>query len=557
MYQGPKLIPKPMLKQSLTPGLVQMVSILAMNKLELEEAIAQELLENPLLDEAQEDATTAEELAAAEAELKGRVDHDAQTGESWGEGEGGEGLPERVELDGFANRTAGNSSEAGAEGSLLEGATPTGEGEGLVGESVVDTPADPFAEIDFDSFFGEYLEGGTTSSENEEFERPAYENFISAPTTLTDHLRWQLSVSVADERLREAAEAIIGNLDEDGYLTAEDDRGRRPLSLEEIAASEGMPLACIHEALGLVQGFDPPGVAGRDLRECLLLQLKQLPVLHALAIQIVSDHLAELQNKQHKEMARQMGVPLEDVEAALCVIQKLDPWPGRRYNRTQTRVIEPDIFFVKGRAQPCSICGHMDCENRYRVVTNDDGLPQLRLNRQYRAMKWDRSQRDVAHYIRDRYSSAIQFLRNLEQRKQTIARVCHVIIARQADCLDHGLDHLRPMMIKDVAEEIGVHPSTVSRAVSNKYAHTPQGVMELRTFFSEAVQGAQGADTSLVILKRRVKKMIEDEDASHPLTDDAITELLRTQGIEVTRRTVAKYREDMHIPSTHRRRRKP
>ncbi len=560
MYQGPKLIPKPMLKQSLTPGLVQMVSILAMNKLELEEAIAQELLENPLLDEAQEDATTAEELAVAEAELKSNTNADAQTGESWGEAGAADGVQEGAGFDGLASASVGSpgseTESGGLESGSMEGAGTAGEGESAVGEAGPEASADPFSEIDFDSFFGEYLEGGSTSSENEDFERPSYENFVSAPTTLTDHLRWQLSVSATDERLREAAEAIIGNLDEDGYLTAEDDRGRRPLSLEEIANSEDLPLTCVHEALCMVQSFDPPGVAGRDLRECLLLQLRQLPVLHPLAIQIVSDHLPELQNKQHKEMARQMGVPLDDVEGALSVIQKLDPWPGRRYNRTQTRVIEPDIFFVKGRAQPCSICGQMDCENRYRVVTNDDGLPQLRLNRQYRAMKWDRSQRDVAHYIRDRYSSAIQFLRNLEQRKQTIARVCHVIIARQPECLDHGLDHLRPMMIKDVAEEIGVHPSTVSRAVSNKYAHTPQGVMELRTFFSEAVQGAQGADTSLVILKRRVKKMIEDEDPCHPLTDDAITDRLRAQGIDVTRRTVAKYREDMHIPSTHRRRRK-
>jgi RNA polymerase sigma-54 factor len=187
---------------------------------------------------------------------------------------------------------------------------------------------------------------------------------------------------------------------------------------------------------------------------------------------------------------------------------------------------------------------------------NDDGLPQLGINQQYRAMRWDRGQRDVARYIRDRYASAIQFLKNLEQRKQTIARVCHSIVARQADFLNHGIDHLKPMMIKDVAEEIGVHPSTVSRAVANKYVHTSQGVFELRYFFTESVQGARGQETSLLILKRRVKKLIEEEDPRHPLTDERITEILRGQGIDVTRRTIAKYREDMNIPSTHRRRRK-
>ena len=189
-------------------------------------------------------------------------------------------------------------------------------------------------------------------------------------------------------------------------------------------------------------------------------------------------------------------------------------------------------------------------------MMNDDGMRQLTINQQYRAMKWDREQRDVARYIRDRYASAVQFLKNLEQRKQTIARVCHAIVARQGDFLNYGIDFLKPMMIKEVAEEIGVHPSTVSRAVANKYVHTAQGVFELRYFFTESVQGVRGGETSLLILKRRVKKLIEEEDARRPLTDDQITRILREQGIDVTRRTVAKYREDMKIPSTHRRRRK-
>lgn len=528
MYQGPKLIPKPMLKQSLTPGLVQMVSILAMNKTELEEAIAQELLENPLLDEAQEDGTApvdpgqieeALHRNPADGELLAAVDGVAPEGE-W---------------------TGAQAPEARADGEATAAEAPA---------------VDPFEEIDFGSFFDDYLDPGYSGGEREQVERPSFENFLSSPTGLTEHLRWQLGASAATETVREAAEAVIGNLDEDGYLTAEDDHGRRALRLEELAELEDLALPTLREGLALVQSFDPAGIAARDLRECLLLQLRRLPVVNPLALALVSEHLAALQNRQYKEIAKAAGAPVEEVMAALAAIQKLDPYPGRRYNKAQPRLIEPDVYFVKGREERCNICEREDCPNRYRVVTNDDGLPQLRLNRHYRAMKWDKGQKDVARYIRDRYASAVQFLRNLEQRKQTIARVCHSIIARQGEFLDLGMDALKPMMIKDVAEEIGVHPSTVSRAVANKYAHTPQGVLELRFFFSEAVQGAKGAETSLLILKRMVRKLIAEEDAEHPLTDEKITLMLRERGIDVTRRTVAKYREDLRIPSTHQRRKR-
>ncbi len=535
MSLGPKLIAKPMLKQALTPGLVQMVSILAMNKLELQEAISQELLENPLLEEAQEDVPTLEELNAAEQELRREAPSD-------------EAILAATSPSG-AITGSGEGVEAGSEAEVA----PSGDGEASPSE---EPGADPFEEIDFGSFFDEYLDPGYRISEGEEVERPSFENFLSSPTTLTDHLRWQLGLTDASEELREAAEAVIGNLDEDGYMTAEDDRGRRPLRIEEIALSEQIPESLMREALSLVQTFDPPGVGARDLRECLLIQLFQKPTVPILAVTLVSEHLNQLQTPPYKDLSRILSVPLEAINAALQEIRRLDPYPGRRYNPSTSRVIEPDVAFVKGRAERCPICGRDDCPNEYHVVMNDDGMPQLGINQQYRSMRWDRSQRDVARYIRDRYASAIQFLKNLEQRKQTIARVCHSIIARQAGFLDQGIDCLKPMMIKDVAEEIGVHPSTVSRAVANKYVHTSQGVFELRYFFTESVQGVRGQETSLLILKRRVKKLIEEEDPRHPLTDEHITEILRGQGIDVTRRTIAKYREDMNIPSTHRRRRK-
>jgi len=260
------------------------------------------------------------------------------------------------------------------------------------------------------------------------------------------------------------------------------------------------------------------------------------------AIAIVDQHLKALQNKQHKEIAKAINRPIEAIQAALEYIRTLDPRPGLRYNKVQPRLIEPDVAFVK----------HGD---EWIVVMNDDDVPTLRLNPSYRKLlSKEGNDRDTRNYVKERFKSAVQLIKNIEQRKQTIMKVCYTIVARQLDFLERGIDQLKPMMIKEVAEEIGVHPSTVSRAVANKYAHTPQGVFELRYFFSESVNGPEGSGTSLLILKRRVKKLIEDEDPAKPLTDDQITKILQSQGIQVTRRTVAKYREDMRIPSTHQRR---
>ncbi len=312
--------------------------------------------------------------------------------------------------------------------------------------------------------------------------------------------------------------------------------------LEEIAQTGEHAPVDVEVALALVQEFDPLGVAARDLRECLLIQLQTLAPENTLAAQIVADHLKLLQNKHHREIARALDRPLHAVERAIEVIRKLDPRPGQRYNATQPRLIEPDVFIVK-------------TSDGYEVRLDEDGLPQLRLSRHYRRLLTDKgASREVRTYVKERCNSALQLIKNIEQRKHTIVRVCEAIIRRQTEFLEKGIDFLRPMMIKEVAEEVGVHPSTVSRAVSSKYAHTPQGIYELRYFFSESVQGPSGGNTSLIGLKRLVKKMIEEEDCKHPLTDEQIMRNLHTQGYDVTRRTVAKYREEMKIPSTHQRR---
>ena len=471
----PKLHLKVAQKQILTPGLVQMVSVLALNRLELREMINQEMIANPVLEELTDDGAVSENYSD-EAFIK------AET----------EKVPE---------------TEA----------------------------ANPFDEFDIASFFNQYLDSGAgvDHREREQIERPSFDKFLSSPQGLSDHLTWQLSVTVCSDTVREIAEAIIGNLNEDGYLM---------VTLEELAQGGRCSSEDVEEALAVVQEFDPLGVGARDLRECLLTQLRTLDPQNTMAQQIVSDHLKQLQSNQLKEIARALNRPVELVKRAVEVIKKLDPRPGLRYNKTEARLVEPDVYFRK-------------VDDEWQVFMNEDDLPQLRLSPVYRRLlARDAADREVRNYVKERFSAAIQLLKNIEQRKHTILRVCQAIIRRQRDFLDYGPDHLKPMMIKEVAEEVGVHPSTVSRAVASKYAHTPQGVLELRSFFSESVNGPEGGGMSLPTLKRLVKKMIEEEDTAHPLTDDQIAKKLDEAGIHVTRRTVAKYREDLRIPSTHQRR---
>ena len=542
----PKMTLKVSQRQVLTPGLMQMVSVLALNKLELKEMIDAEMVENPVLEEIDESVPMLDEVA-------GRQERQERL--------------ERMEL--------------------LDRPDP-----GVLQEPAA-APKDSFEEVDFGSYFQDYLDPGyRTQPEYEDSEKPSFEHFLSQPTSLSDHLAWQLGALTLEPRLHQAAEYVIGNLDEDGYLAADADElaaalrqaaeysnGRAVAVLEPEAALE-----LVRRAIDLVQHLDPAGVGARDLRECLLIQIaaQQLEFVHLYANQqaepgeepdpgpdgdphrgfraeadarleerrrsmevanlIVDRHLPLLQKRDVKDLARVAQVTVIEAHAGVEFIRTLDPRPGRQYNREQTRLIEPDVVFVKRGAE-------------WEVAMNEEDLPSLRLSARYRRMLVaENTDKEVKDYVKERFRSAMQLMRNIAQRKSTILRTCEVIVRRQKDFLDQGVEALRPMMIKEVAEEIGVHPSTVSRAVANKYAHTPQGVIELRFFFSEGSNGPEGADTPLLVLKRKVKKMIEDEDPRRPLTDDQLAALLQAQGIQLTRRTVAKYREDMSIPSTHQRR---
>jgi RNA polymerase sigma-54 factor len=581
----PKMSLKVSQRQVLTPGLMQMVSVLALNKLELKEMIDAEMVENPVLEEIDETVPMLDEVA-------GRQERQERL--------------ERIEL-----------LDRPDNGAVAE---------------PVPAAKDPFEEVDFGSYFQDYLDPGyRTQPEYEDSERPSFEHFLSQPTSLSDHLAWQLGALTLDPLLHEAAEYVIGNLDEDGYLAADDDELAAAMRSTSAgnghAAREAMDpeaaLDLVRRAIDLVQNLDPSGVGARDLRECLLIQIAaqqsefaQLYARHTaepheaesdsdewesgefisalshpvqshafhspsaqphqtepslngaspdphgsfraeadarledrrrameVGVLIVTTHLHLLQKRDVKDLARAAQITQAEAHAGIEFIRTLDPRPGRQYNREQTRLIEPDVVFVKRGAE-------------WEVAMNEEDLPSLRLSSRYRRMLVaEGTDKEVKDYVKERFRSAMQLMRNIAQRKSTILRTCEVIVRRQKEFLEQGVEALRPMMIKEVAEEIGVHPSTVSRAVANKYAHTPQGVIELRFFFSEGSNGPEGADTPLLVLKRKVRKLIEDEDPRRPLTDDQLAALLQVQGIQLTRRTVAKYREDMSIPSTHQRRRR-
>ena len=544
---SPRLQVRVQQKQILTPGLVQMVSLLQLNRLELKDMIQAEVAQNPVLEEGTEggEELSPDELRPLlEAERAGDpadqsildVTPDQQAMAAADAGESGEKIDfEPADFDPGFEGGFESGFEAGGP-ALPESASgetvPTVPAE--VPEAVETTPADAFDQIDFDNYFNDYLDPGFKSPAAENVEKPSFETFLSSPVTLSDHLRSQLALVTLGDPVRDAAEGVIGNLDEFGYLTA---------TPEEMAAEESLKLVDVLEAIRVVHTLDPAGVGATDLRECLLLQIESLNGKGGVAWQIVADHLKLVETRQFKDIARLLRRPIEHVQTALNLIRHLDPRPGLFYSDPGARQVEPDVYITKDG-------------DDYLIQLNDEDIPQIRLNSSYRHML-DRNQepnKDVRNYVKERYASALQLIKNIEQRKNTILRVCQSVVRRQMDFLEHGIDQLKPMMIKEIAEEIGVHPSTVSRAVSSKYAHTPQGVFELRYFFSEAVQGPGGGATPLLILKRRVKKMIEEEDTAHPLTDEQITERLQNEGIQVTRRTVAKYREDMRIPSTHQRR---
>jgi RNA polymerase sigma-54 factor len=392
---------------------------------------------------------------------------------------------------------------------------------------------DPLKDIDVDKFFEEYLDDGEhrRTRPSEVPEMPPIENTLTETPDLYDHLTWQLHMTVSDELTLEIGEAIIHNLDEDGMLRA---------SVEEIANMGPFPVEEVDKALKVVQGLDPPGVAARDLTECLRLQLKQLGLDGTPPDVMVRDYIKQLQSHQYGEIARQMAMTAEEVSHHLEIIRRLDPKPGLKYSPDRSTYIIPDVFVVKEG-------------DDYKIILNDDGLPKLRISPTYKRMLdgKEAGSEETRNYVKEKLRSALWLLKSVDQRQRTIYKVSESIVRHQRGFLDGGIAHLRPLVLRDVATDIGMHESTVSRVVANKYMHTPRGVYELRFFFHSGITSSMGEAVSSVTIKDRIRKMIESEDASRPLSDSRIAEILGAEGLPLARRTVAKYREELRIPPSN------
>ncbi|MFN2497566.1 MAG: RNA polymerase factor sigma-54 [Pyrinomonadaceae bacterium] len=519
----------------LTPQLRQRIEMLQMTTLELTDLIQQQLLENPVLEEV---ATQEEAQELAEKIL------DHLTGADPG------AVPDQQSVEAvepeLGNPSSNGSSDTGPVPSLageVEGETSESasmeHGEEPAGDDANpdEGPRDPFEEIDFGREFQDYLDPGYKTQEIEYKEdAPTFEQFLTRPPSLADHLEWQLHMSPVEENVCDAAVSVIGNLDADGRLNATN---------EEIAAMGGWSEELVETARQAVLHLDPVGCGARDVRECLLVQLEVRGENDRLAARLISEHLSELQQHKLPHLAKQIGVDVDTLLSELQFIRTLDPYPGRRYSSEEPVLIAPEIYIEK-------LDEH---DEEYIIYFADDGSPRLRVSQQYQKML---GQKDVSNetksFIREKMRSAVDLLRNIEHRRQTIYKVVESIVHRQQEFLDKGVQYIKPMMLKDIAEDIGMHLSTVSRVVNRKYAHTPQGVIELRRFFTEGMMNEDGEEISTRIIKLKIKKLIEEEDSHSPITDDQVVKILAKDGIKLSRRTVAKYRDQMSIPGSRERR---
>jgi RNA polymerase sigma-54 factor len=411
--------------------------------------------------------------------------------------------------------------------------TPEGQDAAADGET---DGADRLEEFDWDN----YLQDASDyrpQVPREEIERFDAEMHLTKPRSLIDHLLFQLHLSTSDPDVLRLGTLVIGNVDESGYLKE---------SLDELAAAAEVTVPQLEEALRLVQSFDPTGVGARDLRECLLLQVDSRPDLHPLATELISSHLADLERRNWERLAEKLHVGVKDIQEAVESIASLEPKPGRTFGTEDPRYITPDVYIVK-------------VDDDFLVLLNDDGLPRLRISPYYRAVLANKTgnAKDVREYIEGRMRSALWLIRSIEQRQRTLFKVATSLVKFQQDFLERGITALKPLTLKEVAEDIGMHESTVSRVTTNKYVQTPQGLFELKYFFHRGVPSTQGGDTvSSLKVKDLIHKLLTVEDSGRPLSDQRIVEVLRRDhSIEIARRTVAKYRSQLKIPSSSRRKR--
>jgi RNA polymerase sigma-54 factor len=476
-----KQTPKLVQQLVITPQLQQAIRLLQLTRLELVDLISQEMKENPLLEEEEEEGR---ELAETESPV--------------------------IEQE---------EPETSPEPEVTPELKGNGEGTD---------------EFDWEN----YLENSNLTplqrSSPDAEEKPSFENFLTKRTTLTDHLHWQLQLSRFTEEEHEAGTWIIGNLDEDGYLK---------ISPEDICSETNLSMEVVERVLRKIQQFDPIGVAARDLKECLLIQLEQMNPRDSLAERIVSEHLSLLKNRNYPAIAKRLGVSLDRVNRAASLISKLDPKPGKAFGGEVIQEIIPDVYVYK-------------VEGDYVIYLNDEGIPRLKVNSLYRnilsgsrlAMEGDRK------YIQDKLRSALWLIRSIHQRQRTIYKVTKSIVKFQREFLDKGIQYLKPLVLRDVAEDIQMHESTISRVTHNKYVHTPQGIYELKFFFNAAITSTQGETMASESVKNLVREIIAKEDPRKPYSDEKLVQILQGMNIHIARRTVSKYREMMKILSSNERR---
>jgi RNA polymerase sigma-54 factor len=471
-------------KLVMTPSLQQAIKLLQMTRMELQGVLTQELVENPLLEETDET---------------------------------------------FENEAADGETEAEAEAEKKEESAS----EELDHQESMD-------DIDLDAYFNDYWEGSTGPSMQEIRQAPPLENTLSREPDLYDHLLWQLHMIDLPARQREIAESIIGNLDPDGFLVASIEEirgmgdgldGHEPYRTEEV-----------EEALALVRSFDPPGIACRDLRQSLLLQLdtREEPA-ESLTRRVVEECWDLFLRRQFPAIAKRFGIELGELEPVVEAVKALETRPGRKFTTERTHYVEPDVHVIKVR-------------DKFVIQLNDDGMPRLRISKAYRQMlqkmRFDGRQADARQFLKEKMRSALWLIKSIDQRQRTIYKVADSIVRQQRQFLERGIEHLRPMVLRDVADDIGMHESTVSRVVSNKYIHTPRGLFPMKFFFHSGIDREYGGDISSLTVKRRIEQLIESEDPKRPLSDSGLTEALKREGINIARRTVAKYRDELGVPSS-------
>jgi RNA polymerase sigma-54 factor len=390
-------------------------------------------------------------------------------------------------------------------------------------------------EWDWDSFLKDRQMPSPTFQEFEERETPVFENLNAEKATLKSHLMWQLRMADLDAEGERLATLIVGNLDNDGYLRA---------GIEEIARDAGCDPAKVEQVLRLVQSLDPLGVAARDLKECLLIQLAAFKVQNPLVTAVIEHHLPNLGNRNYQAIARDLKVTLEEVAQAADLIASLDPAPGRRFDAEDPAYISPDVHVQK-------------VGDEYVITLNDDGLPKLRISNFYlEALRNPDKLSDTAkQYIQKHLDNALWFIRSINQRQRTLYKVSESIIRFQRDFLDHGLSHLRPLTLRQVAEDVQMHESTISRVTTNKYIHTPQGVLDLKYFFNSGINLGLGDQIASESVKEKIRQIVQSENPENPLSDQEIADILRKDDVIIARRTVAKYRGMLGVlPSSKRKR---